>query len=59
MIAYETIPVSITACPYGRINECGEIIMVGSVSCSRCADFERKTANVVICRMEENNVKNK
>lgn len=55
MLKFETMDVSISACPYGHADKSGKIIMVGSIACAHCDMYKSKGSykNTIICKAEE------
>ena len=55
MLRFETIETSISACPYGQLDNHGAIIMIGSYSCKQCEMYKGKGNynNTIICKKEE------
>lgn len=58
MLRFETVQVSITVCPVGKIDKYGDMILIGSIECAQCPCYKGRGAypNTIICEMEENNV---
>lgn len=55
MLKFETIETSISACPYGKLDKDGRVIMIGSYSCTKCSMYKGKGnyLKTIICKAEE------